>query len=373
MYPVTAGYSPLFFKKMPQVVVKDFRLENGSTLENIRIAYQTFGSLNAERNNVVWVCHALTANADVTDWWKGLFGKNDLFDPKEYFIVCVNTIGSCYGSTGPVSPRENKRPLLDKFPKLTNRDAVQALDLVRESLNLERIHLLVGASLGGQQALEWSIARPEVFEALVLIATNARHSAWGIAWNESQRLAIKADHTYGNGNLFGGEKGLQAARSIALLSYRSSTIYNSTQTEATNELQESLKAAEYQRYQGEKLVKRFNAYSYVCLSEMMDSHNVGRNRASIETALKVIKARTLVIGITSDQLFPLEEQKFLAQHISGAEYAEISSACGHDGFLVETTALTLLLEDFLFNNFRKHKPTVFRTTVRKNQLINLIG
>lgn len=358
---------------MPLITLENVRLECGETISELTLSYQTFGKLNRQKNNVIWVCHALTANTNVTDWWEGLFGENDLFNPEKYFIVCVNSPGSCYGSTGPSTPLENKRPKLEKFPLLTVRDAQKAFEKVRLALNIDSIYLLIGGSLGGQQALEWGIEQPKIFENIALIATNAQHSPYGIAFNESQRLAIEADSTYGNGEINGGKKGLLAARSIALLSYRSPTIYRQTQSEENAEKLQGYRAAGYQNYQGEKLVRRFNAYSYVCLSKMMDSHNVGRGRRSLQDALRQVNGKTLVVGIGSDQLFPPSEQKFLAHHIRGAEYTEISSSYGHDGFLVETQKLSAILEDFLFNNFKKHKPTVFRSTVRKHELIQRLG
>ena len=358
---------------MPLITLENFHLECGETISELALFYQTFGELNEKRDNVIWVCHALTANTNVLDWWSGLFGANHLFNPDQYFIICVNAPGSCYGSTGPTTPQENKRPLLDKFPLITTRDAQHAFEAVRKALKIDRIYLLIGGSVGGQHALEWSIEQPEVVQNLALIATNAQHSPYGIAFNESQRLAIKADATYGNGNISGGRNGLIAARSIALLSYRSPTIYRQTQSDENQASLGNFRAAGYQQYQGEKLVRRFNAYSYVCLTKMMDSHNVGRGRRSITEALQLVRAKTIVVGIGSDQLFPPSEQKFLSHHIPGAEYAEISSSYGHDGFLVETKKLSNILEDFLFNNFKKHKPTVFRSTVRKHELIQRLG
>ncbi len=358
---------------MPLITLENFRLECGETISELTLSYQTFGKLNEQKNNVVWVCHALTANTDVLDWWNGLFGTNHLFDPKNYFIICVNIPGSCYGSTGPISPLENKRPLLDKFPLITARDAQRSFEAVRKALKIDHVYLLIGGSVGGQHALEWSIEQPDVFEHVALVATNAQHSPYGIAFNESQRLSIQADATYGNGNINGGRDGLKAARSIALLSYRSPTIYRQTQEDENSGNLDNFRASGYQRYQGEKLVRRFNAYSYVSLTKMMDSHNVGRGRRSVIDALRLVKAKTLVVGIGSDQLFPPSEQKYLAHHIPGAEYAEISSSYGHDGFLVETQKLSTILEDFLFNNFKKHKPTVFRSTVRKHELIQRLG
>lgn len=330
-------------------LTKPFRLECGEEIQNLKIGFHTYGTLNQAKDNVVWVCHALTANSDVFSWWKGLFGEDKTFNPKEHFIVCVNALGSCYGTTGPKSPAFNKRPLLDQFPLVTTRDMARINEELRLILNIEKIALLIGASLGGQQAIEWSICAPSVHEKIVLIATNARHSAYGIAFNESQRMAIFCDPTYGNHRIDGGRHGLIAARSIALLSYRSYESYCKTQTNPGDHITESFLASSYQNYQGQKLADRFCAYSYVTLSRAMDAHNVGRNRVSIENALQQISAKVFVIGIESDQLFPVAEQKYLAKHIRNAAYAEIKSEYGHDGFLIETDQLVRLITAFLSN------------------------
>lgn len=351
---------------------KNFVLECGDLIEDLKIGFHTYGKLNDNKDNVIWVCHALTANSDVLDWWKGLFGFGKQFDPKDYFIVCVNTIGSCYGSTGPASPRANQRPLLENFPLVTTKDMASVFDFVKSSLEVKSIHTLIGSSLGGQQALEWAILNPTIFKNVILVATNARHSAFGIAFNESQRLAIYNDPTFGNGRVDGAKNGLKTARGLALLSYRSYETYNKAQLDLENDKVDEFKAASYQRYQGDKLANRFNAYAYVTLSKMMDSHNVGRGRASIQDALNEISAKTLVIGITSDCLFPSAEQRFIASKIRNASYAEISSDYGHDGFLIETEKLSSLIDDFLFNEFKSNKPTVFKTTLRKNELMNLV-
>ncbi len=327
---------------------KRFTLESGISLPQLEIAYHSYGTLNAAKSNVIWVVHALTANSDVFDWWKGLFGTGDCFNPEDYFIVCANNLGSCYGTTGPLSINpDTNEPWYSYFPQITIRDMAHSLELLRQHLGIEKIHTLIGGSQGGQIAQEWVLETPELTENLVLIATNAQHSPWGIAFNESQRLAIKADRTYFSNLANGGEKGLQAARSIALLSYRNYHTYHSTQQPDGAAALNNHPAASYQRYQGEKLVKRFNAYSYVRLSEAMDSHHVARERAySVETVLKEIKARTLVIGLTSDLLFPPAEQKRLAKGIRGAEFQEIDSLYGHDGFLIETARLTALIQTF---------------------------
>ncbi|MEO8795428.1 MAG: alpha/beta fold hydrolase, partial [Daejeonella sp.] len=171
--------------------------ENGQKLPGLQIAYNTYGQLNENRDNVIWVCHALTANSDVFDWWKGLFGENDLFNPDDHFIICANIISSPYGSTNPLSVNaETGLPYYLSFPDLTVRDLVNAHQILAKELKIEEIAVLIGGSLGGQQALEWSIIEPEKIKNLILVATNAFHSAWGIAFNESQRLAITADRTF---------------------------------------------------------------------------------------------------------------------------------------------------------------------------------
>jgi len=297
---------------------KIITLELGQKLHGVQIGYHTFGTLNKSRNNVIWVCHALTANSDVMDWWAGLFGDNDLFNPEEHYIVCANVLTSPYGTTNPLSinPLTGRGYYL-AFPQTTIRDMVQVHRLLAEHLGIAQIKLLIGGSLGGQQAMEWAIAEPNRIENLVLIATNAKHSPWGIAFNESQRLAISTDRTFYANQPNGGNKGLKAARAMALLSYRGYEAFCSTQMDKDDEKLDDYKASSYQNYQGEKLVKRFNAYSYWYLSKAMDSHNVGRGRGSIEQALSSITAKTLVIGIKSDFLFPVNEQQLLAQHIPG--------------------------------------------------------
>ncbi|WP_131539835.1 homoserine O-acetyltransferase family protein [Pedobacter nototheniae] len=331
---------------------KQFKLENGKKIRNLQIAYQTYGKLNANKDNVIWVCHALTANADVFEWWEGLFGQNALFNPTDHYIVCANVLGSHYGSTSPLSTNPvNGLPYYLSFPQFTIRDLVAAHQLLASHLGIDHINTLIGGSLGGQQAVEWSILEPSKIENLVLIATNAVHSPWGIAFNESQRLAITTDRTFYANQPNGGSKGLKTARSIALLSYRTYNAYGNTQVESVNDKVDNYRASSYQNYQGEKLINRFNAYSYYYLTKAMDSHNVGRNRKSITDALKQIKANTLVIGIENDFLFPISEQKYLADHIPGANFSALHSDYGHDGFLIETDALTNVIGNFI----KEHK------------------
>lgn len=340
---------------------KTFKLENGKRIRNLEIAYTTYGTINEKRDNIIWVCHALTANSDVFDWWKGLFGEEDLFNPEEHFIICANCIGSPYGTTHPLSENPSTgQPYYLSFPQFSIRDIVAAHHLLAEHLEIDKISLLIGGSLGGQQAVEWAITAPDLIDNLVLLATNAQHSPWGIAFNESQRLAITTDRTFYANQKNGGAKGLKTARSIALLSYRAYDTYSATQMDSSVDKTDDYRASSYQNYQGEKLVKRFNAYSYWYLTKVMDSHNVGRNRGGILEALTSIKAKTLVIGIKNDLLFPVEEQKLLANAIPAAEYFEIDSFYGHDGFLIETKIIKQAIENFLIksNSINKIKTAI---------------
>ena len=325
-----------------------FELESGAKLQGLQMGYNTYGTLNKTRDNVVWVCHALTANSDVFDWWKGLFGENDYFNPDEHFIVCANNLGSAYGTVSPLTINPTTgQPYYLAFPEFTIRDIVKAHTLLADHLKIDQIEILLGGSLGGQQALEWSIIDPNRIKNLILIATNARHSPWGVAFNESQRLAITADRTFYAGAPNGGSKGLKAARSIALLSYRGYKTYDITQQEDDTNITDNFRASGYQNYQGQKLVNRFNAYSYWYLTKAMDSHNVGRGRGGVDKALSLVKARTLVIGIKTDLLFPIEEQQHLFRHIPKAAFAELDSFYGHDGFLIETSDLTNIITSFI--------------------------
>lgn len=322
-----------------------FPLELGGELAGFQLAYTTHGTRNADSSNVLWICHALTGSSDPTDWWDGLVGPGLHYDPKDWFIICVNVLGSHYGSTNALSINtKTKAPYFQSFPDITIRDNIYAFELLREHLGIEHIHTLAGGSLGGQQALEWAIIKPDLIENLVLIATNALHSPWGIAFNESQRMAIKADPTWQEARPDAGIEGMKVARSIALLSYRNYDTYDFTQARDSNEQTDHFRAATYQQYQGDKLAHRFNAFSYWTLSRMMDLHNVGRNRPSVTNALSQVKAHTLVVGISSDILFQPSEQKFLARHIPDAEYQEIDSLYGHDGFLIEYKQLKQILQ-----------------------------
>lgn len=327
------------------------QLECGESLHRFQLNYCTLGKLNASKSNVIWVVHALTANAEADDWWEGLIGEGKLYDPTKHFIICVNNIGSCYGSSGPLDTNPVTQKLyLKDFPLVTIRDMVKSLDLLRIDLGIEKIETLIGGSMGGMQAVEWAISSSEIIQNLILLATNAKHSPWGIALNESQRMCLESDTTWKEHRPDAGQNGLRAARSVALVSYRNYAAYWNTQSETDIEKLDHYKASSYQKYQGDKLVDRFNAHSYFTLTKAMDSHHVGRERGGLELALAKITAPTLVIGISSDVLFPVSEQQYLAEKIPNAEYVEIDSFYGHDGFLIETPRITDHVLDFYKQN-----------------------
>lgn len=314
----------------------EFELESGGVLPGFQLKYTTLGQLNKDKSNVIWICHALTGSSDFTDWWKGLFTEGSPFDPRDYFIICANTLGGCYGSTGPLSINpKTGTPYYHAFPFITNRDIVRSFDLLRQQLNISKIYTLLGGSLGGQHVLEWAIEQPNLFENIIPIATNAFHSPWGIAFNEAQRMAIEADATWKEGDARAGIEGMKAARAMGMISFRTYDTFLTTQSEKTAEKVDDYRASSYQKYQGQKLSNRFNAFTYWVLTKAMDAHHVGRDRNSLEEALKKIKANTLIIGIDTDLLFPIREQQYLAQHIEGARLDVLTSLHGHDGFLVE--------------------------------------
>jgi homoserine O-acetyltransferase len=325
-----------------------FTLESGISLPKLKIAYHYYGEYTPGKK-VAWVCHALTANSDVADWWKGFVGEDAIINPNDYFIVCANIIGSCYGSTGPLSVDDlDASTRFDQFPMITIRDMVKAHILLRQHLGIESIDLLLGGSMGGYQALEWAIMEPTVIQKMFLIATTAAESAWAIAIHTAQRLSIEADNTWKEAKPNAGAKGLKAARAIGMLTYRNYDIFKEKQTDADAEKTDGLKAASYINYQGDKLVNRFNAYSYWLLTKSMDSHHLARGRGGdLKSTLAAIQIPTLVIGIKSDILCPLAEQKFLEDHMPNANLVAIDSMYGHDGFIIETATITAHLKTWL--------------------------
>ena len=318
-----------------------FSLENGAVLPELQIGYHTWGTLRAG-SRVVWICHALTANSDAVSWWKGLIGEGYCIDPAHDFIVCANILGSCYGSTGPLSvdPR-TAQPYYSSFPQVTIRDMVAAHILLRKQLGIEKIDLLMGGSMGGYQVLEWALMEKDVIKRLFLIATSPSESAWGVAVHTAQRLAIEADASWKDPMPEAGARGLKAARAIGMLTYRNYQTFQEKQTDPDPEKIDDFRASSYLHYQGDKLVKRFNAYSYWLLTKAMDSHHLARKRGGdLMHTLTTISQPTLIIGILGDIFCPPDEQRFMAAHLPDAQLVEIESTFGHDGFIIETAQIT---------------------------------
>jgi homoserine O-acetyltransferase len=326
----------------------NFPLECGATLPEISIAYHTYGELNEKRDNVIWVFHALTGSSDAADWWDGLIGDDKIFNPKKYFIVCANMLGSCYGATNAnsINPITQKRYGKD-FPVISIQDVVNSHRILQKHLNITKILIGIGGSMGGQQVLEWSILDKNLFENMVVLAAGAKMYPWAIALNETQRMSLEADSTLYDDDENAGKKGMEAARAIGLITYRSYETYNKMQRDSNDEKLENFKVTTYQRYQGLKLSNRFSALSYWSVTKTMDSHNVGRNRGGVENALSSITCNALIIGIQSDLLFPIDEQIELAAHIPNVQLEIIDSPYGHDGFLIESEQISLLINRFL--------------------------
>jgi homoserine O-acetyltransferase len=336
-------------------------LESKESLAPVTVAYETYGTLNEQKTNVVLLCHALTGSAHVagTDtrgqvgWWNGLVGEGRAFNTDKYFVVCANFLGSCYGTTGPTSidPATGKQ-YGQSFPQFTVRDMVHLQHRLIERLGIRRLAAVAGGSLGGMQALEWALMYPKDVEAIIPIATAARHSAWCIGLNEVARLAIQNDPAWFNGNAhWQPDRGLALARMIAMISYRSRESFEQRfgrkQSRQNGDGDPGFEVESYLHYQGQKLVDRFDAAAYVAITRAMDRHDIGRNRGDYRDVLRTITARALCIGIDSDVLYPVAEQRDIAAYIPKGRYAELQSIHGHDAFLIEFEQLNHLIGEFL--------------------------
>ena len=316
-------------------------LECGTFLDRVTVAYRTWGQLSVSGDNAVVVCHALTGSADADLWWGDLIGPGKALDPGRDFIVCSNVLGSCYGTTGPTSPRsDDVTDWGPDFPPISVRDMVQVQRLLLDALGVRRIRLVIGGSLGGMQALEWAVSDPRV-ASTVTIAATARHSAWCIAQSEAQRAAIAADPRWCGGRYRPENppaSGLAAARMMAMCSYRTPASFEDRFGRAAQP-NGDFHISDWLHHHGGALVDRFDANSYVTLTRAMDRHDVGRGRGGVERALESISFPVLVVSVDSDGLYPPTEQQELARLIPGAELHTLHSPHGHDGFLIEVEDL----------------------------------
>ncbi len=338
--------------------------ETGDTIPHVRIAYEIFGELNADKTNAVLVFHALTGDSHATGpagpghptggWWSGIIGPGLALDTDTFAVIVPNIVGGCQGSTGPATVAPNGHEWGSRFPYLTVRDQIQPIRAVADELGIQRFHAVIGGSMGGMHALEWAIAYPDYTARLGLIATTAITSADQLGVNSVQVEAVHIDPAFYGGDYYdedeGPYRGLALARRMALLNYRSATELNERFERSWQGKRSPLGDAgrfaveSYLDFHGNKFTRRFDANSYLTLVNAMNSHDVSRDRGSLEGVLGSIEMPTIVVGVDSDRLFPLEQQQQLAAHIPGLiskdkRPAVVSSPFGHDGFLIESDAV----------------------------------
>jgi homoserine O-acetyltransferase len=316
-----------------------FELQSGEVLRDVQQAYYLDGELSDARDNLVVVFHALTGSADaVGDWWTDVLGPGRAIDTDRYAILCVNYVGSCYGSTGPTDPA------LRPFPKVTTRDLARLVRAVVESLGVESVRLATGGSLGGMVALEWASTFPDLTDRTVVFAAPAQHTAAAIGWSHIQRRIIS----------LGGEAGLEVARMVAMMTYRTAGEFEFRFGRKTN-LDGAFTVESYLSRHGEKLLARFDTHSYLSLLDSMDAHDIGLGRGGIDAALAGLGNRLVGVGIPGDLLYREEDVlRWVAP--CGATYRQIHSIRGHDAFLLEPEQVSAILTEALTDFAHAHVP-----------------
>lgn len=333
-----------------------FALESGAVLPELVLAYRTLGRLNAQADNAVVVCHALTGNPDFDTWWDALVGPGRALDPARDYIVCANALGGCYGSSGPVAAAPDGRRWGARFPEVSVRDQVRAQALLADALGIRGIRLVIGGSMGGLQAIEWPLLDARV-QAVATIAASARHSPWCVAWSETQRRIIATDPRWNGGDYDPADPpaaGLAAARAVAMVTYRSAQSFETRFGRASGaevfggraRAPEAPAVANWIAHHGEQLVRRFDALSYVRLTQAMDGHDVGRDRGGTAAALGAIAQPVLVVSIPSDALYVPADQYALVESLPDATFARLASEHGHDGFLIDAPRLEPIVRQF---------------------------
>jgi homoserine O-acetyltransferase len=339
---------------------RPFRLAGGGELQPVTLRYAQYGELAPGRDNVVLVCHALSGSARAADWWPELFGPGRPLDPTRHCVLCVNVLGSCYGSTGPTSidPRTGV-PYAGDFPVVSIGDMVRAQAELLDSLGIDRLQCVVGGSIGGMQALAWATQFPERVARCVAIGA-VPLSAMGLALSHLQRQAIRGDPAWRGGQYAADEPpaaGLALARALAMCSYKSEALFQERYGRRPNRSGEDpasspagrFDVSGYLDYQGQIFVRRFDANSYLVISKAMDLFDLGRDPGEEAEALRRIRARVLLVGITSDWLFPPGDVRALAVRMRSAgvnvRYAELQSTHGHDAFLADAEQLVPLVAD----------------------------
>lgn len=327
-----------------------FPLELGGELPDVTIAIETYGTLDADGSNALLVCHALTGSAHAAGasedgragWWDRMIGPGQTIDTDRWFVICSNVLGGCYGSTGPTSiDPHSGSPYGATFPAITIRDIVRAQRLALARIGIDRLAAVIGGSMGGMQVLEWGVCFPELVDAVIPIAVGAAHSPWAIAFNAVARGAIALGRAAGD-----TEAGLRLAREAAMISYRSRDEWSARFGRQFGN-DDGFAVEQYLRYHGRLLAARFDATTYDVLLGAMDRHDVTRGTGALRTALAAACRRALVVGISSDVLYPGIEQRTLAAALPNAEYREIDSPCGHDAFLIEFEQLDAIIRPWL--------------------------
>ncbi len=332
------------------LTVPRFVLEAGAELRDVPVAFERWGRLNERADNVVLVCHALTGNTSVDQWWGPLLGPGRALDTDRYCVICANVMASPYGTASPVTvdPASGRR-YGAAFPVPTIRDTVALHRVVLETLGVRQVAFAIGGSMGGMQALEWAF-HSDMVAAVVPIAVGGRHSAWCIAWSEAQRAAIAGDPAWMDGHYSEDDhpdRGLAGARMIAMISYRSAESFAQRfGRDPDTRGSDAFAMQGYLNYQGRKLVDRFDANCYLRLTQSMDTHDVARGRGDYPDVVRRLELPALVVGISSDILYPLAEQNELVDLMPNAELAVIEAEHGHDSFLIEMETLNDIVRDW---------------------------
>ena len=384
-YPATGAWFPGMpvgsrkFAQFPHD--RPFALDGGMVLTDVSIAYETWGTLNENATNAILICHAWTGDSHVSGsaedghptpgWWEGVVGPGKAIDTNKWFVVCSNVIGGCQGSTGPATAHPEDGQLYGpRFPVITVRDMVRAQVRLTDMLGIRAWHSVVGGSMGGMQVLEWAVTFPDRVKTIIPIATCAQATAQQIAWGAIGRRAIRLDPKWRNGEYYdaaigkGPWEGLAIARMISQVTFRSDNVFTERFGRALVDMDadynglglwDRFEVEGYLDHHGDRLIRRFDTNSYLIIGKAMDLHDIARGRGSLDTAMSRIKAPTLVMGISSDILYPTYQQKQIHSILSekgvDSTYVEIDSPHGHDAFLINFDQVGAPIEAFLERTF----------------------
>ncbi len=347
---------------------KNFELINGGSLDEVSIFFETWGSLNEDCDNAILIAHSLTGTSHAASgekdpeegWWEFLIGPGKPFDTSKYFVVCSNVLGGCSGSTGPSSINpETGQPYGIDFPAVAIRDMVNSQKKLTDFLGIRRLLTVTGGSMGGMQALEWAATYPGMVESIIPIAVPGRAYPQSIAFRKAQRKAITNDPDWRNGNYYNDtypEKGIELARLIGFITYRTEKEFagkfgRKTENEKFSNLEGRFEVEKYLEYQGKKLSRWFDPNTYLYLSKAMDLHDMGFGYNSYEVGVRQITAKVMMIGLRTDMLFPVHQQKEVVKILKTSNndvfYKEVETVYGHDAFLLEKEQISDIIRNFL--------------------------